>query len=59
MPVLIVVNNVNEWPFQIPGVAVVDANGKVEYRDAVIARDNGSLVELSSGAQPGDRGARD
>ena len=25
MPVLIVVNNVNEWPFHIPGVAVVDA----------------------------------
>jgi RND family efflux transporter MFP subunit len=36
-------------------VAVVDPSGKVEYRDAVIARDNGALVELASGAQPGDR----
>ncbi|HEY3964516.1 MAG TPA: RimK family protein [Planctomycetaceae bacterium] len=25
MPILIVVNNVKEWPFHIPGVAVVDA----------------------------------
>ena len=25
MPILIVVNNVKEWPFQIPGVEVVDA----------------------------------
>jgi RND family efflux transporter MFP subunit len=36
-------------------VAVVDASGKVRYSDAVIARDNGSLVELASGAQPGER----
>ena len=36
-------------------VAVVDASGKVTYNDAVIARDNGTLVELASGAQPGDR----
>ncbi|HEY4312307.1 MAG TPA: RimK family protein [Pirellulales bacterium] len=34
MAVLIIVNNVNEWPFQIPGVAVVDAKSyltKPEY----------------------------
>jgi RND family efflux transporter MFP subunit len=36
-------------------VAVVDRSGKVKYNDAVIARDNGALVELASGAQPGDR----
>jgi RND family efflux transporter MFP subunit len=36
-------------------VAVVDPSGKVEYHDAVIARDNGTLVELASGARPGDR----
>jgi RND family efflux transporter MFP subunit len=36
-------------------VAVVEPNGKVRYSDAVIARDNGSLVELASGAQPGER----
>jgi RND family efflux transporter MFP subunit len=36
-------------------VAVVDQSGKVKYNDAVIARDNGALVELASGAQPGDR----
>ena len=34
MPVLIVVNNANEWPFHIPGVEVVDAKSyltKPEY----------------------------
>ncbi|HXA36288.1 MAG TPA: efflux RND transporter periplasmic adaptor subunit [Steroidobacteraceae bacterium] len=36
-------------------VARVDANSKVEFKDVVIARDNGSVVELASGAQPGDR----
>ncbi|HXP63872.1 MAG TPA: efflux RND transporter periplasmic adaptor subunit [Steroidobacteraceae bacterium] len=36
-------------------VAVVDPAGKIRYNDAVIARDNGTLVELASGAQPGDR----
>jgi RND family efflux transporter MFP subunit len=40
---------------QGPQVAVVDPSGKVKYNDAVIARDNGTLVELASGAQPGDR----
>jgi RND family efflux transporter MFP subunit len=36
-------------------VARVDANGKIEFRDVSIGRDNGSLVELSSGIKPGDR----
>jgi RND family efflux transporter MFP subunit len=36
-------------------VAEVDTNGKVQFEDVVIARDNGSLVELASGVQPGDR----
>jgi RND family efflux transporter MFP subunit len=36
-------------------VAVVDSAGKIQFRDVVIARDNGSLVELSSGVNPGDR----
>ena len=31
------------------------AAGKVQFRDVVIARDNGGLVELSSGVKPGDR----
>jgi RND family efflux transporter MFP subunit len=38
-----------------PQVAIVDAAGKVNYRNAVIARDNGSVVELASGALAGDR----
>jgi RND family efflux transporter MFP subunit len=36
-------------------VAQVDASGKVQFENVVIARDNGSLVELASGVQPGDR----
>jgi RND family efflux transporter MFP subunit len=36
-------------------VAHVDANGKIAFADATIARDNGSMVELASGAKPGDR----
>jgi membrane fusion protein, multidrug efflux system len=40
---------------QAAQVAVVDPSGKVKYNDVVIARDNGTLVELASGAQPGDR----
>jgi RND family efflux transporter MFP subunit len=36
-------------------VAHVDADGKVQFKNVVIARDNGNLVELSSGVQPGDR----
>jgi RND family efflux transporter MFP subunit len=36
-------------------VAQVDASGKVRFADVVIARDNGSLVELASGVRPGDK----
>jgi RND family efflux transporter MFP subunit len=36
-------------------VAKVDAGGKIEFDNVVIARDNGSLVELASGVQPGDK----
>jgi RND family efflux transporter MFP subunit len=36
-------------------VAHVDAAGKIQFADATIARDNGSMVELASGAKPGDR----
>jgi RND family efflux transporter MFP subunit len=36
-------------------VAQVDANRKIRFADVAIARDNGSLVELASGVQPGDK----
>jgi RND family efflux transporter MFP subunit len=36
-------------------VAQVDASGKVRFADVMIARDNGSLVELASGVKPGDK----
>jgi RND family efflux transporter MFP subunit len=36
-------------------VAVVDPKGRIKFNDAVIARDNGTLVELASGAAAGDR----
>jgi RND family efflux transporter MFP subunit len=36
-------------------VARVDARSKIEFQNVTIARDNGSLVELGSGAKPGDR----
>jgi multidrug efflux pump subunit AcrA (membrane-fusion protein) len=36
-------------------VAEVDASGKIHFESVVIARDNGSLVELGSGVRPGDR----
>jgi RND family efflux transporter MFP subunit len=36
-------------------VARVDADGKIDFQNVTIARDNGSLVELGSGVQPGDR----
>jgi RND family efflux transporter MFP subunit len=36
-------------------VAKVDAGGKIQFENVVIARDNGSLVELVSGVQPGDK----
>jgi RND family efflux transporter MFP subunit len=36
-------------------VAEVDANGMIQFANVMIARDNGTLVELASGVQPGDR----
>jgi RND family efflux transporter MFP subunit len=36
-------------------VADVDDQGKIRFESVSIARDNGSLVELSSGVKPGDR----
>jgi len=36
-------------------VAQVDAGGKITFGNVTIARDNGSLVELASGVQPGDK----
>jgi RND family efflux transporter MFP subunit len=36
-------------------VAKVDAEGKIRFEDVVIARDNGTLVELASGVRAGDR----
>jgi RND family efflux transporter MFP subunit len=36
-------------------VAKVDTNGKIDFKTVEIARDNGSLVELSSGVEAGDR----
>ncbi len=36
-------------------VAQVDSNNRIRFSDVVIARDNGSVLELASGARPGDR----
>jgi multidrug efflux pump subunit AcrA (membrane-fusion protein) len=36
-------------------VARVDDGAKIRFDTVTIARDNGSLVELSSGVKPGDR----
>jgi RND family efflux transporter MFP subunit len=36
-------------------VAHVDDNGKIHFETVIIGRDNGSVVELTSGVQPGDR----
>jgi RND family efflux transporter MFP subunit len=36
-------------------VARVDANGRIQFADVTIARDNGSLVELASGVKPGEK----
>jgi len=36
-------------------VAQVDAGGKVRFANVMIARDNGSLVQLASGVRPGDK----
>ena len=38
-----------------PQVARVDSAGKISFRDVTIGRDNGNVVELSSGVAPGDR----
>ena len=36
-------------------VARVDGNGKIAFQNVTIARDDGSMVELASGAKSGDR----
>jgi membrane fusion protein (multidrug efflux system) len=36
-------------------VARVDADGKIAFQNVTIVRDNGSLVELGSGVEPGDK----
>jgi hypothetical protein len=36
-------------------VARVDASGRISFRDVTIGRDDGSVVELASGAVAGDR----
>ena len=38
-----------------PQVAVVDPSGRITFRGVTIGRDDGSVVELSSGVAPGDR----
>ena len=38
-----------------PQVAVVDPSGHISFRTVTIGRDDGSVVELSSGVAPGDR----
>jgi RND family efflux transporter MFP subunit len=38
-----------------PQVARVDRAGKITFQGVTIARDDGSVVELASGASPGDR----
>jgi RND family efflux transporter MFP subunit len=38
-----------------PQVARVDGSGKVAFRKVVIARDDGSMVELATGVAPGDK----
>jgi len=38
-----------------PQVAVVDNDGHIHFRVVTIARDQGSMVELGSGLNPGDR----
>jgi RND family efflux transporter MFP subunit len=38
-----------------PQVARVDASGRISFRDVTIGRDDGSVVELASGAVAGDR----
>ncbi len=38
-----------------PQVAVVDHSGRLTFRNVTIGRDDGAVVELSSGAAPGDQ----
>jgi RND family efflux transporter MFP subunit len=38
-----------------PQVARVDSSGRISFRSVTIGRDDGSVVELSSGIAPGDR----
>jgi RND family efflux transporter MFP subunit len=38
-----------------PQVARVDSSGRINFRHVTIGRDDGSVVELSSGVAPGDR----
>jgi RND family efflux transporter MFP subunit len=38
-----------------PEVARVDANGKVSFAPVTIARDDGSMVELATGVEPGQK----
>jgi RND family efflux transporter MFP subunit len=38
-----------------PQVALVDHSGRVSFRSVAIGRDDGSVVELSSGVAPGDQ----
>ncbi len=38
-----------------PQVARVDSAGRISFRNVTIGRDDGSVVELSSGVAPGDR----
>jgi RND family efflux transporter MFP subunit len=38
-----------------PQVALVDGSGRIHFRDVSIGRDDGKVVELSSGVAPGDR----
>ena len=38
-----------------PQVARVDASGRISFRNVSIARDDGNMVELGSGVEPGDQ----
>jgi RND family efflux transporter MFP subunit len=38
-----------------PQVARVDASGRISFRSVTIGRDDGNIVELSSGVSPGDQ----
>lgn len=38
-----------------PQVARIDRSGRINFRDVTIARDDGNVVELGSGVEPGDQ----